>query len=205
MNTIKLLFSSILVSLILQGCGENDSTISTYSTTLGEGVSVTTTDENAVMAPNSLTLKDIGTEVGNIIKTNVIALNIKEAIIFSKETNYCDVSGLLESENIGTMEKLYTISNYKNCKTEYTLQNGKIKINYKNMDSDGKFPKNIHLTIIDNYTFNEIELKKDLTIESSIVYNKNQEIQSISSTINGNLTYKYGSYMLKNITQTVNY
>jgi len=204
MNRINLLFISILFLLFIQGCGGENSKQANYPTALGDGVSVTTTDENAVMAPNTLTLKDIGSDVAKILKTNLMLLNTKEAIVFEKEMNYCDISGMLESENLGNLKKLNTISNYQYCKSEDTVQNGKIKMHYEQMDNNGKYPKIAYLTSLENYTFNKIELKKSLEVESQISYKSDKSIKSIYLKINGNLNYNHTNYTLQNITQTIN-
>ena len=192
------------LTMILQGCGGNDSS-TTYPTTLGTSISMDTTEEGAVMAPNTNTVKSIAQEISTILKADITSFNEKVTVAFSKETNYCDISGLIESENVGTVENITSIQNYENCQEEKSLQHGKKNIDYSQMDSDGKYPKNLYLTVSEDYSFNNMELKKDLTVESSIVYNRDNSIKEITLKINGKLTLDNINYGLLNITQTITY
>ena len=190
--------------MILQGCEENGSA-TTYPTTLGTSISMDTTEEGAVMAPNTNTIKNIAQKVSTLLKADLTSFNEKVTVAFTKETNYCDISGLIESENVGTVEKITSIQNYENCQEEKSLQHGKINIDYNQMNSDGKYPKNLYLTVNEDYTFNNMELKKDLTVESSIAYNTDKTIKEITLKINGELTLDNINYGLLNITQTITY
>jgi hypothetical protein len=187
---------------IMQGCSGGGSST---PTTLGDSASLTTSDTGAVMAANPTTLKGIGQEVAEVLKTNIITLNQKEATTFTKETNYCDISGLVNSETSGTLTKMTTQNIYEECKTEKSLQNGNSSTIYTKMDSEGKYPKESSLNIENDYTFNDIELKKDLTVQSDIVYDDNRNIKSITLTINGVVNYKRGTYTLKENKQTIEY
>jgi len=106
---------------------------------------------------------------------------------------------------VGTVENITSIQNYENCQEEKSLQHGKKNIDYSQMDSDGKYPKNLYLTVSEDYSFNNMELKKDLTVESSIVYNRDNSIKEITLKINGKLTLDNINYGLLNITQTITY
>lgn len=204
LNFIKLsiFFISILI-LTLQGC--NGDTSSTSPSTLGTSISINSTDDNAVMAPNPTTLKGIGQKISEVLKTDIRTLNQKEATTFTKETNYCDISGLLNSENSGTLIKMTTQNIYQKCKTEKSLQNGNINIVYTEMNSDGKYPTKVRLSIANDYTFNDIELKKDLIVQSDISYEENKNIKSITLTINGVVNYQRGTYTLKENKQSFEY
>ncbi|CAA6819895.1 MAG: Unknown protein [uncultured Sulfurovum sp.] len=207
MQTVRktsILFSSILIFLLLQGCGSND-TSHNYATTLGEGISIGTTDEGAVMAANTNTLKNIAQEIGSMIKSNVSKHNQQEAIDFNKETNYCDISGLKVSKNSGTMEKITHNQSYDNCQEAGNQHHGKLNINYRGMDDEGKYPKYLNLEISEDYTFNNTKLKKNLSVESQIVYRINNEIQEIQVKINGELNFNNVNYGLQNIIQTLKY
>ncbi len=204
LNFIKpsILFISILI--IFQACGKGDAS-TTYPTTLGTSISVNSTDEGAVMAANTNTVKSISQEVSNILKANVTSFNEKTIVAFDKETNYCDVSGLRELQQAGTLQKITSTKNYEHCQEEKTLQHGKLNINYTQMDTEGKYPKSLYLTVKEAYSVNNIELKKDLTIESSITYKEDKSIKQITLNINGEIILDSISYGLLNIEQTIKY
>jgi len=205
LNFIKpsIFFISIL-TLTLQGCGGGDSS-STYPTTLGTSISVGSTEEGSIMAPNSNTMKNISQEISNILKTDITVFNKKVIVAFDKETNYCDISGLRESENSGTLQQITSSKNYENCQEKKTLRHGKVNIDYSQMDTEGKYPKSLYLTVKEDYSVNHIQLKKNLTVESSITYNTDKSINKITLKINGKLTLDTIDYGLLNVAQTINY
>lgn len=195
---------SILI-LLLQGCGSNSESTTTYATTLGDGVSIGTTDEGAVMAPNVNTVKAIAEEVSTILKANISEYNDKEALDLSKTTNYCDVSGLREYYGTGTNQSISSKQSYQNCQEDENLHHGKINLDYTEMDAEGKYPKNLELSISEDYTFNSTDLKKDLIVNSTIIYNDDNSIKQIEVKINGEINYNDMNYSLQNICQTIDY
>jgi uncharacterized lipoprotein YehR (DUF1307 family) len=205
LNFIKpsIFFISIL-TLSIQGCGGGDSS-TTYPTTLGTSISVNSTDEGAVMAPNTNTVKSIGQEVSELLKSDITSFNTKTTTLYSKETSYCDISGLIESQNNGDVREITSTQNYENCQEEKSLQHGKINIDYRQMNADGKYPKDIYLTVNEDYSFNNMELKKGLTIESSVSYKADKSIHQITLKINGELTLDSIEYGLLNIEHSINY
>lgn len=205
LNFIKpsIFFISIL-TFILQGCGGDDAS-KTYPTTLGDSISLATTDIGAVIAPNTNTVKSIAQEVSTLLKTDISTFNTKTDVTSTKETNYCDISGLIESQDSGDFQKMTITKSYENCQEEKNLQHGKLDMNYSQMDTEGKCPKNVHLTVKEDYSFNSMKLKKDLTVESSIIYNDDESIKEITLKINGKLSLDSVNYALQNITQTITY
>lgn len=195
---------SILI-LLLQGCGSSNENATTYATTLGDGVSIGTTDEGTVMAPNANIVKEIAQEVSSIIKKNISDYNEQEALDFSKITNYCDISGLKESYSIGTNQNVNSNQSYDNCQEANNLHHGKINLDYKEMAEEGKYPKSLDLSISEDYTYNTTSLKKDLLVNSSIVYNSDNSVKQIQLKINGQVTYNNINYSLQNISQTIDY
>ncbi|CAA6811050.1 MAG: Unknown protein [uncultured Sulfurovum sp.] len=204
LTKVSILFTSILI-LLLQGCGNSSSSSKNYNTTLGESVAIGTTDENPVTLPNTNMVKSISQEISAILKSNVTNYNKNEAIDFSKETNYCDISGLKESYNSEDVSKISSNQNYENCQEDENLQHGKINIDYSQLDTEGKYPMNLDLSIEEDYTYNSTNLKKDLIVNSSIIYNSKKEVQQIQLKINGLLNYNGTNYSLQNITQTIDY
>ncbi|CAA6802326.1 MAG: Unknown protein [uncultured Sulfurovum sp.] len=202
---IKISILLLSVAILLQGCGGGGDNPTTYVTTLGDGTSITTTDEGAVMAPNHNTLKSIAQEIATAVKTNVSALNEKEFISFTKETNYCDISGSRESQESTSSQKISSEQSYENCQEETSLQHGRVKIDYLDINDEGKYPKSLSIVIQEAYTFNQIQLKKELTIESKIFYYNDNSIQKITLMINGLVNYKNSNYGLQNIDQSILY
>lgn len=205
--SFKVVISSIILTLFFQGCGNGSATETekTYATTLGVSASVSTTDTAAVMAPSSVTLKKIAVKIGTILSKDISAHNQTEATEFEKQTNYCDISGEKEFENLSTLQKITNITEYKNCKEMHSTENGKVKIEYLQIDNEGKYPKTLMLTINEDYTYNDIELKKGLTITSSITYDQEKKLKSISLKINGTVLYDHGIYPLLNSKKTITY
>ena len=199
------LFLSTLTSiglLIFGGCGEGQNSTS-QTTKLGEAISIVSSDQNATMAPASATLKSITYKITKIVETDVTSENQKDAISFTKETQYCDISGLREFEYKGSLQKLKKLERFDSCKTTQYQQNGYLTFNYAKLDSDAKYPQIVNITVNEDYTFNDILLKKGTVIESQIGYNSDKSIKNISIKVNGVVTYEYGTYKLINDTYTI--
>ena len=194
----------LLGTLLFVGCEESEET-TTYPTALETAASVVTTELNATMAPSPSTLKSINRNIATILKTDIQTQNEKEATTFTKETQYCDISGIKESTNEGTLEKITKIQKFNACKNAQYLQNGHLTIDYDEMNNEGKFPKVVKLIVEDDFTFNDILLKKGTVITSNIEYNADNSIKSISLTSNGVIMYQYGTYGLVNDSDTVNF
>lgn len=205
LNFIKpsIFFLSIL-TLILQGCGNGESS-ETYPTTLGTSISVQSEDKDAVMAANTNTVKNISGEIAHILKSDITLFNEQVTVAFDKETNYCDISGLRELQNIGTLQKVISTKNYENCQEEKTLQHGKLNIDYAQMDTERRYPKSLYLHVEKTYSLNNIKLKKGLTVSSSITYHADKSISQITLKINGEVTMDTIDYGLLNIEHTINY
>jgi len=191
----------IIFVLIFQGCGSSDTT--TYTTGLGDGSSVTRTDVNSVISNDAL--NKISDEIGNILKTNIIAFNNDTEISYKDETNYCDISGMRESSMETQMNKVNNTISYNQCKEQESTQNGQISLEYLEVDHEGKCPKCLNVKIDKPYTFNNIQLSQDVVVESDVVYDKNNNIQELTFKVNGNVTYKNENYHLQNITKIINY
>jgi len=194
----------LFISLLFIGCEENETTPNS-PTTLGSAASVVTSDFNATMAPSPATLKSINSNIATILKTDIDTQNQKEATTFTKETQYCDISGIQEYTNSGTLSKITKTQKFDACKNAQFLQNGHIKIDYDEMDNEGKFPKIVKLIVEDDFTFNDILLKKGTIISSTIQYNEDNTIKSISLTSNGAVNYQYGNYGLVNDSDTITF
>ncbi len=198
-----LLATATLSIFFYQGCQE--STTYSYSTTLGEATSIGTKDTNTIISPSSNIIKSITHEVAKIIEKDINSFNQKIAIEFTKEINYCDISGLKELESSGDIQNITTHQLYDSCQEERTLQNGKINVHYREMNEEGRYPKKIILEVDEDYQFNSIILKQGVTIESFIVYNLDKTIQEVYLKINGELNFNSISYLLQNITETITY
>ncbi len=201
----KLIINTLIFIFLFQGCGNNTSTKNNYPTTLGDSTSVTTNDNDAVMAPSAPTLKNIGIEIGEMVIHNISTHNQQEATQFGKQIHYCDISGEKESEQQGVAQGISNRTNYKRCEELNTLQKGEVQLEYRDVDSEGKYPKKLMLTIIEDYSYNEVELKKGLHLNSDITYDNKKKIKSISININGAVLYEYGNYTLRDSQQILNY
>jgi len=207
MHNIKSIFITLtLFVIIFQGCGSDISSTKTYPTAIAESASIVSNDPNATMAPSEQALKAMGNEIGTILKMHIVELNEKEATTFTKETNYCDISGEKNLENSGNIEKIVSTTHYKLCKNEKNIQNGTIEISYALNNNDGKFPQILELNVHKDYTFNTMVLKKDVLIQSNnITYNQNGSIKSMNLDINGDIEYNYQTLSLKNLEQSINF
>lgn len=193
-------FLPILTSiglLIFSGCGESKNKVS-QPTALGEATSVVNTDPNATMAPAPATLKSITSNLAKVVETDVTNENQKDSTSFTKETRYCDISGIKEFEHQGTLQKIRKLEKFNACKNTQHTQDGYLTLNYEGLDNEGKYPKIVNITVNEDYTFNDILLKKGTIIESQIAYKSNKSIKSISLKVNGVVTYQYGTYSLIN-------
>lgn len=207
MNTIKTLF--ILLSLsgfIFQGCSSDSSSIKTYPTAIGESASIVTAEPNATMAPSEQALKIVSNEIGTILKTHISTLNEKEATMFTKEVNYCDISGEQLLENSGDFSEIISQSSYTVCKNEKNSQHGKIQISYKLTNNDGKFPQAIEIVVHEDYTFNELTLNQNTTLNTSnISYKSDGSIARIDFIVNGTVQYNYQTFSFSNLTKTITF
>ena len=184
-------FTTILFSLLTQGCGTDKKVEISSPKAIGEGVSIITDKPNSEMAPSKYALKSVSNQIGNIIKIHIDELNNKEAISFDKETNYCDISGLKESEHLGNMKEITIKRTYKTCKNEHTLQNGEIKVTFKKVNEEGKLPQSVEFIVPNGYQFNQLTLNNDIQVMSAdINYNQDNSLKSLTLKINGTL-YHY--------------
>ena len=196
----------ISINLLFVGCGESHKNTSSETGTLGTATSILTTDENATMIPSSSTLESITYKLATIVQEVIQLQNKQEANSFTKETRYCEISGMKESSNKGDTQSMTKTEKFSNCKTApQQMQNGLIQIDYQKMNSDGKFPKELNLTVISDYSCNDLLLKKGTIIRSKVYYKANQTVKSIKLTVSGTVTYQYGTYALKEQQKTVNY
>lgn len=202
MKTLKLFI--LTMTLFFSACGESGGNASS-STIIGRASSIINSDPNATMAPSSATLKSILNDVATIVQTDVQNQNQKEATSFTKTTQYCDISGVLEYENRGTLANITKLEKFTTCKDEKYLQHGNLTINYLQTDSDGKYPKLVKTTVNNDYTVNDLLLKKGTIIESQISYNSDNSINTIVVKINGVVSYQYGNYSLKNTQESIKF
>ena len=189
--------TSIGLLIFLTGCGESNNNTS-QPIELGESISVMNRDSNSTMAPAPSTLKSITFKLTKVVELDVTNENQKDATSFSKETRYCDISGIREFEHQGTLQKIKKLEKFDVCKTTQYTQDGYLTFNYSKLDNDGKYPQAVNIVVNEDYTFDDILLKKDSHIDSQISYNKDKSIKTISINVNGIVTYQYGTYRLIN-------
>ena len=202
--TTRFITLSIL-TILLQGCNNSNhsTTKIVYPTAIGEAVSLTTDEKNTLMAPSNSLLDEVGRTIGNILKEHIEELNQKEVIGFSKETNYCDISGDKTSITSGTLENFMRKTSYNHCKRDNINQNGNINITYNLTDTEGKYPQVVTLVVTKAYDFNDMVLKKELLVESTIVYTQDKAIKEISLAVTGLVDFNYQTLSFKNFEQHV--
>lgn len=207
MYNVKALFISLtLFALIFQGCGNNKESIKTYPTAIGESASIVNNEPNSTMAPSQQALTLLVNETGNILKTHIVELNEQEATSFTKETNYCDISGEKNLENSGTLSNIVSNTEYKLCQNEHNIQNGNIEISYSSSNPDGKFPQSLQLTVKDNYSFNNIFFNTGVIIKSShISYSEDGKVKSIHLKISGDIEYNHQTLTIKNLEEIITF
>lgn len=207
MYNVKSLFISLtLFTLIFQGCGNDKESIKHYPTAIGESASIVSNEPNSTMAPSQQALTLLTNETGNILKTHIVELNEKEATSFTKETNYCDISGEKNLENSGTLSNIVSNTEYKLCQSEDNIQNGNIEISYSSSNPDGKFPQALQLTVKEDYSFNNIFLKTGVIIESShITYSEDGMVKTIHLKISGDIKYNYQTLTVKDLEETITF
>ena len=196
-----------LFTLLLQACDNSDSRQQSkvYPTAVGEDLSVTANDESAIMAPSIHALEEASKNIGHILKMHLVELNEQEAISFSKEMNYCDISGSKESRSSGTLQKFSNNKEYKTCKSDENSQNGNIELTYSQTESDGKYPKTIRLLVKEAYTFNDMLLQRDLLVESEVLYNEDKSLNKISLEISGLVDFNYQTLAYDKFEQKINF
>jgi len=198
MKTFKTLFIKIsFLGLAFQGCGGAVKPKKTHpTTTIGSAVSLTAEEERANTRDQ---------EIAIMLKTRIDEINQQEATSFSKMINYCDISGLKDLENSGTMEKIVATTHYESCENDNNMQNGDTIMTYEQTDEDGKFPEFLTLVAQDDYNFNKITLKKDASVECNINYNEDQSVESMVVLISGTVEYNSQTYTLNNHQEVIRF
>jgi hypothetical protein len=190
MKIYKLLFTTTFFFALL-GCGTEGDTQTSMPTVIGESASLVTDDPNAKMAPSRHAKEAMATQITQILKLHINELNEKEAISFDAEFNYCDISGIKNTQQYGNLKQMSINTHYEVCKNGSSLQNGDVNIIYKRLDNNGKFPKSLSFLTSNTYQFNHIKLNKNtLILANNIEYKKDGSIQSIEFQING-VIYNY--------------
>jgi len=190
MKTIKTLFIKMsFLGLAFQGCSGGAKPKKTHPTAIGSAVSLTAEEERA---------NNRDQEIAIMIKSRVDEINQQEATSFSKMINYCDISGLKDLENSGTMQKITTTTHYESCKNDNNTQNGDTIMTYEHTNEDGKLPELLTLVAQDDYNFNKITLRKDASVECNINYNEDKSVESMVVLISGTVEYNSQTYTLNN-------
>ncbi len=202
MRRFKIFFIKMsFLGLTFQGCGtEVNKTLKTkktYPIAIGTAVSITDKD----IKDESLTQ-----ELSKIMVTHLNDINRLEATNFSKNLNYCQVTGLKDENTLGTLEKIIRKIEYKSCQNDNNIQNGDIIMKYDNIDEDGKFPHHLELEASNDYNFNNITLKEGATIEcQNINYKEDKSIDSMIVIINGTVEYNSEVYELENHQEVIRF
>ena len=198
LNTFKIFFIKMsFLGLAFQGCGAGSpKSKKTYPTAIGSAVSLTAAQERE---------NNIQEEVSKMMQTHLVEINQEEATSFSKTTNYCDISGLKDSENSGNIYKITKKTTYQSCRNDNNIQNGDTIMTYKQTNEDGKFPEFLELIAQNNYNFNNMTLQKDTSIECNITYNKDKSLNSMVLLISGTVEFNSEFYTLNNHQEIINF
>ena len=186
------------LGLAFQGCGGGGATKTkkTYPTAIGSAVSLTAGEERKI---------GLRQELSKMMQSHLMEINQQEATIFSKTTNYCDISGLKDSENLGNIYNITKRTTYQSCRNDNNTQNGDTTMTYTHTDADGKFPEFLALIAQNNYNFNNMTLEKDASIECNITYNKDKSLNSMVLLISGTVQYNSETYTLDNHQEIINF
>ena len=198
LSTFKVLFIKMsFLGLAFQGCGAGGSkSKKTYPTAIGSAVSLTAEQERE---------NNIKEEISKMMQTHLMEINQEEATVFSKITNYCDISGLKDSKNSGNIYNITKRTTYQSCENDNNIQNGDTIMTYKKTNDDGKFPEFLALTAQNNYNFNNITLQKDASIECNITYNEDKSVNKMILLISGTVEFNSELYTLQNHQEIINF
>lgn len=196
------LIIGLIFILLLQGCNNSESP-QLKSGLVHDAVSITRTDTNAIISKDAINA--ISLKVADLLKSNISSFNQKEAISLTSETNYCDTSGVKYSSISSKSQTINMTTEYTNCNETEKVHNGKVNLNYIGINEDSKYPKEFNMKIEETYSFNQLELFEDVTVEGDVSYHEDGQIQKLSFKINGNVSHENENYHLQNITRSVNY
>ena len=197
-NYLTLLTALIFSSLLFQGCEEPEK--EKHPPVIGSATSITVDDKQAQMAPSAQALNELSNTIATILKVQLDEIAQKEAENAENELRYCDISGLKQWVNGSTLD-----IKYEACKTEKHTQNGELKLTYGLTDSEGQYPQTFKLVVKEAYTFNDIVLQKELIVKSSISYNDDNSLNTISFKIDGLVNFDHQTIKLKNYPSTVKF
>ena len=198
LKTLKILLIKLsFLGLAFQGCAGGTKTKKSYPTAIGSAVSLTAQEEE---------VNNVSKELSKIVQIHLDEINQKEATSFSQATNYCEISGLKDSQNSGNMQKITTTTNYQSCKSDNNIQNGNTIMTYEETDEDGRFPKALRLQAQNDYNFNNIKLKEGATVTcKNIRYNSDQSLESMVILINGTVEYNTQTYTLEDHQEVISF
>jgi hypothetical protein len=192
-----------LFTFALQGCKSNKERSPSHPTAIGTALSITTEEKEVTMAPSIYTLEEVALKVAEQLQKDIEMLNKKESINFGTELNYCDISGERETITRGTLETFIESTTYQACQEENRLKNGKIEQTYRETNEDGKYPKNLELTVSNAYLLDEILLKESFYLSAHLSYGKKKHIKNISLKLNGLVEFNHQTLNFSNFQQKI--
>ncbi len=157
-------------------------------------------DKQAQMAPSNQALNEIAKNIAEIIKVQLNEINQQESANVLATLGYCDISGLKQWESASNF-----YINYEACQTEKYFQEGALVLEYEKNDEQWLYPEALALQVSSPYTFNDIELEENLSLQSSIQYNASKEVENISFIVTGLLHYDYQNIQLKSYSKTITF
>ena len=202
--TKKLIFIKLsALSLLFQGCGKYANTkknSDVQHTALGTATAISfSSRENSDM--NELDMEVLNTRLSLVLKNHIQTINDKKSTQFSKQTDSCMLSGLINTQNIETNTRVIS---FELCQDEEIIQNGDIEVSYFNANDSGKFPELLNIVVQKPYFFNDLNLTKDTEIEVlNIVYDESR-IVSFDTFVTGQVIIdKHKVFNLQNFEQRI--
>ena len=195
-----LLITLFFSSLLFQGCEDNEETEPNHPPVIGSAVSIMSDDKQAQMAPSTQALNEISQNIVEILKLQLKEIEQQESANVLKTIEYCDISGLKEWESTSNF-----YINYEACQTEESFQEGALVLTYEKNDEQWLYPEALSLQVSSPYTFNDIVLEENLSLQSSIQYNASKEIENISFIVTGLLHYDYQNIQLEAYLETITF
>jgi hypothetical protein len=205
--TKKLIFIKLsALSLLFQGCGKDANTkknSNVQHTALGTATAISfSSRENSDM--NELDMEVLNSRLSLVLKNHIQTINNKESTQFSKQTNSCTLSGLINTENYGEIESHTKVISFELCQDDEIIQNGDIEVSYFNANENGKFPELLNIVVQKPYFFNDLNLTKDTEIEVFNIVYADSRIVSFDTFVTGQLIIdKHKVFNLQNFEQRI--
>ncbi|SFV50331.1 hypothetical protein MNB_SV-12-1820 [hydrothermal vent metagenome] len=199
-----ILLNIFALSLFFQACGKDANNNSEQKPmAVGTATSISfSSKENSDMDKSDIEI--LTQRLGQILQKHIQTINNKEATIFTKQLNYCELGGSINVANYGKVQNHTKAISFNLCKDDEIIQNGNIELSYYNANEDGKFPELLNIVVQKPYFFNDLNLTKDTKIQvSNIVYSNSKVLSFETSTTGRIIIDKRKVFNLQNFEQRI--